>query len=81
MERKEYPLVHVYPQPSSRHPVRIVANTEGLLMLATTLIEATSTVGEGISSLFCTDGEAFEIQVIRDDTDSAWENLELPYSG
>ena len=80
MERKEYPLVHIYAQSSPCAPVRIIANTEGLLMLATTIIEATSTVGEGISSLFCTDGEAFEINVVRDDSDEVWIILELPYS-
>ena len=41
MERNEYPLVHVYPQPSYRHPVRIVGNTLGLLTLVTAIIEAT----------------------------------------
>ena len=75
----EYPLLHVYPQPGPRQVVKIVANTEGLIALATALFEATSVVGKGSTELFCTDAEAYEIQVVRDDSDNAWKSLELPY--
>lgn len=81
MARNQYPLVHVYPQPSSRHPVRIVGNTVGLLTLVTAIIEATSIAGKGSNEAFCNNAESFEIQVIRDDSDSAWKVLELPCSG
>ena len=71
---------------SSNHPlenqcqaVRIVANTEGLIALAIVLFEAVSVVEKGSTELFCTDAEAYEIQVVRDDSDKAWESLELPY--
>lgn len=80
MERSEYPLVHITLQPGPRRPVRIVGNTEGLLTLATSLIEATSILGKGIAEAFCADGEAFEIQVVRADSDLAWSELALPYS-
>ena len=80
MEKSEYPLVHVYPQPSSRHPVRIVGNTVGLLTLVTAILEATSIAGKGSDEAFCNNAEAFEIQVNRDDSDLAWESLELPYA-
>ena len=75
----EYPLLHVYPQPGPRQAVKIVANTEGLIALALALFEAASLVGKGSTELFCTDAEAYEIQVVRDDSDQSWESLELPY--
>lgn len=65
--KMEYPLLHVYPQPGPRQPVQIVANTEGLIALAITLFEAASVVGKGSTELFCTDAEAYEIQVSSQD--------------
>lgn len=80
LNKMEYPLLHVYLQASPRQVVKIVANTEGLIALATALFEATSVVGKGSTELFCTDAEAYEVQVVRDDSDNAWESLELPYA-
>ena len=79
MKKSEYPLVHIYPQTGPRQSVRIVENTEGLIALPIALFEAASIIGKGSTELFCTDAEAYEVQVVRDDSDEAWESLELPY--
>ena len=74
----EYPLLHVYPQAVPRQAVKIVANIEGIIALVIALLEAISKAEKGSSEVFCTDAEAYEIQVVRDDADEAWESLELP---
>lgn len=79
MKKSEYPLLHIYIQSSPRSPVRIVGNTEGLFTLVTALIEATSIIEKGSGEAFCVDGEAYEIQITRDDSDLAWDTLKLPY--
>lgn len=81
MERRnEYPLLHIYSQRGPRQPARIVGNTSGLLTLVSAIISATSIAGRGSGEMFCNDAETFEIQVERDDSNDASENLKLPYS-
>lgn len=75
----EYPLLHVYPQPGPRQAVRIVANTEGLITLSIALLEAVSITEKGSSEVFCADAEAYEVQVVRDDSNNTWGKLKLPY--
>ncbi len=79
MDRNDYPLVHIYPQTGPRQAARIIGNTEGLLLLVNTLVAAISSSGEGVAEVFCVDAEDYELLVIRDDSETAWETLNLPY--
>ena len=75
----EYPLLHVYPQIGPRQAVKIVANTEGLITLSIALLEAISITEKGSSEVFCADAEAYEVQVVRNDSNNTWGKLKLPY--
>ncbi len=78
MSKHEYPLVHIYPRKATDGSVRIVATTSGLCVLINTLIDAIAPGGEGSAEVFFADADAFEVQVIREDSDEAWDTLELP---
>ncbi|BAY41367.1 hypothetical protein NIES2111_57630 (plasmid) [Nostoc sp. NIES-2111] len=59
---KEYPLIHIYAQPSAHQPVIIKGNTEGICVLINALITAIA-YDSGSSEVFDGYAEVYEVVV------------------
>jgi len=78
------PLLHIYGQAAWHDEVRIIGNKDGLLALRNAITKAlNSTEGNGVASVYASDGEGYEAGVLLND--SGWQGpfwycVGLPYT-
>lgn len=80
--RKDPPLVCVYPQEAWHDDVIIIGNRAGLLALQRIVSKAMET-GKNKEVVFVHDGEGFDLKVILNDNpwqSDGWNGLARPYS-